>query len=92
MPLSEPQVRSAKPRSKPYKLFDSGGLYVLVNPSGSKLWRMRFVVDGKEKVLAFGAYRRSAFQKPGKTVTRRANSSTKGSIPQPNAGRKSDQY
>ena len=63
MPLSEPQLRSAKPRERPYKLFDSGGLFVLVNPNGSKLWRMRFVVDGKEKVLALGAYPKVGLQK-----------------------------
>jgi integrase len=63
MPLSEPQLRSAKPRERPYKLFDSGGLYVLVNPNGSKLWRMRFVLSGKENVLALGAYPKVGLQR-----------------------------
>lgn len=56
MPLSEPQIRAARPRERAYKMFDSGGLYLQVTPSGGKLWRMRFKVDGKEKVLALGAY------------------------------------
>lgn len=66
MPLSEPQLRSAKPLERPYKLFDTGGLYVLVKPNGSKLWRMRFVVDGKEKVLALGAYPKVGLQQARK--------------------------
>lgn len=56
MPLTEPQVRSAKPASKPFKLYDSEGLFLFVTPSGGKLWRYRFRFDDKEKVLALGAY------------------------------------
>ncbi|MBP6690647.1 MAG: integrase arm-type DNA-binding domain-containing protein [Hyphomonadaceae bacterium] len=56
MPLTEPQVRSAKPASKPFKLYDSEGLFLFVTPSGGKLWRYRFKFDDKEKVLALGAY------------------------------------
>jgi len=56
MPLTELQLRSAKPRDRAYKVFDTGGLFVVVTPSGGKLWRMRFKVDGKEKLLALGAY------------------------------------
>lgn len=50
------QIKSAAPREKPYKLFDGGGLYLLVNPNGSKLWRLKYRYLGKEKVLAFGGY------------------------------------
>ena len=39
MPLSDAAVRNAKPRPKPYKLSDSAGLYLQVQPNGSKLWR-----------------------------------------------------
>jgi len=56
MPLSEPQVRSAKPSVSAFKLYDSEGLFLLVTPSGGKLWRYRFKVDGREKLLSFGAY------------------------------------
>ena len=56
-PLTELQVKNAKPRSKPYKMFDGGGLYVEVMPSGSRIWRWRFRhADGKENALTFGPY------------------------------------
>ncbi len=54
--LTDVQVRKAKASEKPYKLSDSGGLYLYVSPTGSKLWRMKFVKAGKEKLLSFGAY------------------------------------
>ena len=56
MPLTDIQLRQLKPRAKQYKVSDSGGLYVLVTPNGSTLWRLKYRFDGKEKVLAFGAY------------------------------------
>lgn len=40
MALSDPQLRQASPRARDWKLSDSGGLYILVRPNGSKLWRM----------------------------------------------------
>lgn len=55
-PLTEVQVRQAKPRETPYKLFDGGGLFLLINPDGGKLWRMKFRHAGKEKLLSFGKY------------------------------------
>lgn len=54
--LTDTAVRNAKPREKPYKLADSGALYLLISPGGSKLWRFKYRVDGKEKLLALGAY------------------------------------
>jgi integrase len=56
MPLTEAQVRTAKPASKAFKLYDSDGLFLFVTPSGGKLWRFRFRFEGKEKLLALGAY------------------------------------
>lgn len=56
MPLTDTQLRQLKPRAKQYKVSDGGGLYVLVTRTGSKLWRLKYRFDGKEKVLAFGAY------------------------------------
>jgi integrase len=56
MPLSDVSIRKAKPAAKPYKLADGGGMYLLVNPTGSKLWRWKYRVAGKEKLLALGAY------------------------------------
>ena len=54
--LTETAIRSAKPREKPYKLFDERGLYLLVAPTGGRLWRFRYRHGGKEKLLAVGAY------------------------------------
>jgi hypothetical protein len=56
MPLSDAAVRNAKPRAKPYKLGDSGGLYLQVQPNGSKLWRHKYRQLGIEKKLSIGPY------------------------------------
>lgn len=56
MPLNARQVETAKPRDKAYKLADGGGLYLQVNPNGSKYWRMKYRFAGKEKKLSFGTY------------------------------------
>lgn len=54
--LTEAQIRAAKPRDRAYKLFDTLGLYLRVEPSGSRLWRLRYRHSGKEKLLALGQY------------------------------------
>jgi len=58
--LSAVRVRDAKPREKPYKLFDERGLFLLVVPSADqyrgRLWRFRYRVNGVEKLLALGSY------------------------------------
>ncbi len=56
MALTDMKIRSAKPREKQYKLTDGDGLYLLVTPQGSKLWRFRYRIGGKEKLLALGSY------------------------------------
>lgn len=56
MPLTETQAKNAKPRDRAYKLADSEGLFLLVQPNGTKLWRMKYRFAGKEKLLSFGAY------------------------------------
>ena len=56
MPLTETAIKKAKPADKPIKLSDGRGMYLLVNPIGSKLWRWKYRVLGKEKVLSLGAY------------------------------------
>jgi integrase len=53
---NETAFRNAKPREKPFKLSDGGGLYMLVQPNASKLWRLAYRYDGKQKLLALGAY------------------------------------
>lgn len=54
--LSDAAVRNAKPKSKPYKIADGEGLFLLVMPNGSKYWRLKYFFDGKEKTLALGVY------------------------------------
>lgn len=54
--LTDPKIRQAKPADKPYKLFDGGGLFLLVQPSGSKLWHLKYRFGGKEKLLSIGSY------------------------------------
>jgi hypothetical protein len=56
MLLTNAKVQSAKPGAKPYKLHDAGGLYVLVGTSGSKLWRYKYRIDGRENVFAIGEF------------------------------------
>lgn len=56
MALSDAAIRNAKPAARPFKLSDSGGLFLLVNPTGTKLWRLKYRIHGKEKSLAIGAY------------------------------------
>lgn len=56
MSLTDMKCRNAKPAEKDYKLSDSGRLYLFVRTSGSKLWRMNYVFDGKQKTLSIGTY------------------------------------
>ncbi len=56
MPLTNTAVKNAKPREKPYKLFDGGGLYLEVRPNGSRWWRLKYRIDGKEKRVSLGVY------------------------------------
>lgn len=56
MPLTDTAIRNAKQSAKPFKLGDEKGLFLLVNPSGSKYWRLKYRFGGKEKSLSFGIY------------------------------------
>ncbi|MEM5389234.1 integrase family protein [Paraburkholderia phymatum] len=56
MPLTDAAVRAAKPREKSYKLTDGHGMYLEVMPNGSKYWRLKYRIDGKENRLALGVY------------------------------------
>lgn len=56
-PLTEARIDQATPREKPYRLFDGAGLYIEVQPSGSKIWRMKYrQPDRSENALTFGRY------------------------------------
>jgi integrase len=56
MPLKDVRVRNAKASPRPRKLSDGGGLHVLIQPTGGKLWRLAYRFAGKQKTLALGAY------------------------------------
>lgn len=56
MPLTDLQLKSAKPKEKEYKLSDGGGLYLLITHSGGKLWRFNYRFDGKQKTLFLKSY------------------------------------
>jgi len=56
MPLTDVAIRNAKPREKPYKMGDALGLFLLVQPTGAKLWRLKYRIHGREKKVALGRY------------------------------------
>ena len=57
MPFTDRTIRTkAKPAEKPFKLFDSHGLFLLVKPNGGKYWHMQYRIGKKRKLLAFGVY------------------------------------
>jgi len=54
--LSATAVKQAKPGDKPRKLSDGGGLYLLVNPNGSKCWWLKYRLHGKKKTFSLGVF------------------------------------
>lgn len=54
--LTDTKIRLAKPRVKPYKLSDQGGLYLFVSPTGGKSWRYDYRIAGKRQSLTIGPY------------------------------------
>ena len=56
MALTATSIKNARTVDKPLKLFDGGGLYLLVNPNGARWWRFKYRYLGKEKLLSFGTY------------------------------------
>ena len=56
MPLTDTQIKVIKPEAKARKLADEKGLYLLLQPTGAKLWRLKYRFGGKEKLLALGSY------------------------------------
>lgn len=56
MALTDTAIRNAKPGPKPRKLYDERGLYLLLNPNGSRWWRFKYRFGGKEKLLSLGTY------------------------------------
>ncbi|WP_256972079.1 Arm DNA-binding domain-containing protein [Paraburkholderia caledonica] len=56
MALTDTAIPNAKPTDKQQKLFDGGGLFVLIKPTGGKRWVLKYRFAGKEKSLALGTY------------------------------------
>src|SRR5262249_55902552 len=54
--LTDRNIRAAQPAQRPYKLADQGGLFCLCTPGGSRLWRLKYRYQGREKALPLGAY------------------------------------
>ena len=73
MSLTDTAIKKAKPGDKPVKLSDGKGLYLLVNPVGSKLWRWKYRFLGKEKVMSLGAYPDVSLAQARDAWARRAN-------------------
>ena len=65
MPLTDRQIKNAKPADKAYKLADGRGLYLQITPAGGKLWRWKYRIGGKEKLLSIGEYPLSPYLKRG---------------------------
>ena len=56
MPLTDTAIRNARPREKPVKLFDEGGLYLILTPAGARWWRFDYRYGGKRRTLSMGVY------------------------------------
>ncbi len=56
MSLNDSKIRNLKPSAKPFKVSDSHGLYLLVNPGGSRLWYLKYRINRKESRLGLGSY------------------------------------
>lgn len=56
VPLTDLQLKTAKPKDKEYKISDGGGLHLLITPSGGKLWRFNYRFDAKQKTLFLKSY------------------------------------
>ena len=56
MALTNTTIQNAKPAEKPYKLYDTDGLFMQVTPAGGKWWRFKYRFEGKEKLLSLGTF------------------------------------
>ena len=56
MPLTDTAIKNTKPKDKPQKLFDGGGLFLQIAPNGGKWWRLKYRFAAKEKLISLGTY------------------------------------
>ncbi|HEY1874673.1 MAG TPA: Arm DNA-binding domain-containing protein [Steroidobacteraceae bacterium] len=54
--LTDIAIRKERPAIRPRKLFDGGGMYLLLNPDGTRWWRLKYRIEGREKLLSLGVY------------------------------------
>ncbi|HEV7692467.1 MAG TPA: Arm DNA-binding domain-containing protein [Hyphomonadaceae bacterium] len=54
--LNDVQIRALRPRAKPYKVHDGDGLFVHVPTSGKRIFRMKYVIEGRERLMTFGRF------------------------------------
>ena len=71
--LTEAKIRFAKPRQRPYKIFDERGLFLLVSPTGGRLWRLRYRMGKREKLISLGTYPDVPSNAHARSATRRAD-------------------
>lgn len=81
MPLTDKAIKNAKPTDKPYKLLDGEGMFLLVNPNGTKYWRMRYRHLGTEKMLSLGTYPAVSLAKARKNRTEARETLANGEDP-----------
>lgn len=72
MPLTDVQVRQARPKDKVYKLQDERGLLLMMRPTGAKWWRLRYKIQGGENMLSLGVYPTSPYLWRGSVGTQPA--------------------
>jgi integrase len=65
MLINDTRIRNTKPASKPRKLFDGNGLFLLLQPNGSRWWRLKYRFDGAEKTLSLGVYPQVSLRQAG---------------------------
>ncbi len=71
--LTDKAVLALKPHKKAYRIADGLAMYLLVTPTGGKLWRLKFRLAGKERTLALGVYPDVSSPRPGADATRPAS-------------------
>ena len=63
VPLTDIKIKAIKPQTIAKKVFDGGGLFLLITPSGGKLWHLKYRFGGIEKLLTLGAYPQTSLTK-----------------------------
>ena len=81
MPLSHITIQYTKPKQKPFKLADGDGLFLVILPNGSKLWRFRYRFNGAERSLSIGPFPKSRSPRRGLAANKRREQIASGIDP-----------